>query len=174
MRTQEIIVGDQTTINIVMIIDATEIEEIVTIGYGTKKKTNLTAAVEMVNGKTLANRPVKTVGEMLEGVVPNLNVNIVSGAPDATPSFNIRGFTGFASAGSPLILVDGAEQNINSINPNDIESISVLKDAAASAIYGSRAPFGVILITTKTGKKGSPMKINYSLNVTILIFLNCN
>ncbi|NOR75091.1 MAG: SusC/RagA family TonB-linked outer membrane protein [Draconibacterium sp.] len=167
MVTQELIVGDQTTINVTMAIDAIGIEEVVAIGYGTQKKSNLTSAVEMVDTKMLNNRPVRTVGEMLEGVVPNLNISVSSGAPDANPSFNIRGFTGFGSSAAPLILVDGAEQNINSINANDIESISVLKDAAASAIYGSRAPNGVILIITKMGKKGSPMRINYSTNLDV-------
>ena len=167
MRTQEISVAGKSTINVTMAEEAIGIEEVVAIGYGTKKKSDLTAAVESVNEEVLVNRPVKTVGEMLEGVVPNLNIDLNSGAPDSNPSFNIRGFTGFDAAGSPLILVDGAEQNINSINPNDIESISVLKDAAASAIYGSRAPNGIILITTKSGKKGTPMKVNYSVNFDV-------
>ena len=167
MLTQKIPVENQATIDVVMSNDAIGIEEVVAIGYGTKKKSNLTAAVEMVDSKVIENRPVRTVGEMLEGAVPNLNIQVNSGAPDAQPSFNIRGFTGFGSSDAPLILVDGAEQNINSVNPNDVESISVLKDAAASAIYGSRAPNGVILITTKTGKKNSEMKINYSVNIDV-------
>jgi TonB-linked SusC/RagA family outer membrane protein len=161
-KSQQITVGDSNTIDLVMEEEAGVLDEVVVIGYGTKKKSNLTAAVEMVDQKLLINRPVRTAGEMLEGAVPGLNVSVTSGAPDATPDFNIRGFTGFGSSQQPLILVDGVEQNINTLNPNDVESVSVLKDAAASAIYGSRAPFGVILFTTKKGSKDSPMRINYS------------
>ena len=126
--------------------------------------------METVNSEVLENRPVKSATEMLEGVVPNLNISTTSGAPDATSSLNIRGFTGMSmdgtdmvtQSGSPLVLVDGVEQSLDMVNPNDIESISVLKDAAASAIYGSRAPYGVVLITTKSGKKGMKTSINYS------------
>ena len=167
MIIQEIVVENQTLIDVVMREETIGIDEVVVIGYGTQKKSNLTAAVEMVDTKMLENRPVRTVGQMLEGAVPNLNIKISSGAPDANPSFNIRGFTGFGSSGTPLILIDGVEQNINMINANDIESISVLKDASASAIYGSRAPHGVILIVTKSGKKGQKMQINYSGDLVI-------
>lgn len=161
-QVQEVLVGNQTTMNITLLEETVGIDEVVVIGYGTQKKANLTAAVEMVDLAMLENRPVRTVGEMLEGVVPNLNISVNSGAPDATPDFNIRGFTGFGSSAQPLILIDGVEQDINMINANDIESVSILKDAAASAIYGSRAPHGVILINTKSGKKGQKMQINYS------------
>lgn len=167
MRTQEITVGNLSVIDISLVSDIIGVDEIIVIGYGTQKKSNLTAAVEMVNVDVLENRPVKSVGEMLAGAVPNLNITKNSGAPDAVESFNIRGFTGFGLSGAPLILVDGVEQNINNVNANDIESISVLKDAAASAIYGSRAPNGVLLIITKSGKKGEGMRINYSANFNI-------
>lgn len=167
MRSQEISVGNKTVFDIVMVADAIGVDEVVVIGYGTQKKSNLTAAVEMVDTEVLENRPVRTVGEMLQGTVPNLNITTKSGAPDATPDFNIRGFTGLNTSAQPLILVDGVEQDINLVNANDIESISVLKDAAATAIYGSRAPFGVILIKTKSGQKGQKMQINYSGNINI-------
>lgn len=159
---QEIKVGNQNTLSITMKEDAEALDELVVVGYGVQKKVNLTAAVETVNSEVLENRPVKSATEMLEGVVPNLNISTTSGAPDATSSLNIRGFTGIGSKGSPLVLVDGVEQSLDMVNPNDIESISVLKDAAASAIYGSRAPYGVVLITTKSGKKGMKTSINYS------------
>ena len=158
---QEIKVGNQNTLSITMKEDAEALDELVVVGYGVQKKVNLTAAVETVNSEVLENRPVKSATEMLEGVVPNLNISTTSGAPDATASLNIRGFTGMNSKGSPLVLVDGVEQSLDMVNPNDIESISVLKDAAASAIYGSRAPYGVVLITTKSGKKGMKTSINY-------------
>lgn len=163
--TKEIPVAGQARLTVTLEPNADELDEVVIIGYGTQKKANLTAAVEMVDMKVLENRPVKSVGEMLQGTVPGLNVSVTSGAPDATPDLNIRGFTGLNESRGPLVLVDGVEQNINSLNPADIENISVLKDAAASAIYGSRAPFGVILITTKGGKKGAPLRIDYSSTV---------
>ncbi len=158
----EIPVKDQQTINVVLKEDTQKIDEVVVVAYGTQKKVNLTAAVETVNTKVLNNRPAKTAAEMLEGVVSNLNISTTSGAPDASSSLNIRGFTGMDTKGSPLVLVDGVEQNLDFVNPNDIESISVLKDAAASAIYGSRAPYGVILITTKTGQRNTKTNIQYS------------
>ena len=162
MLTQEIVVGNQTTINVSMKMDAIGIEEVVAIGYGTKKKENLTAAVEVVDMKTLENRPVMTVSEMLQGNIGNLNITTTTSAPGKSPTINIRGFTGRNSMGDPLIIVDGVPQDIDLINPNDVESISVLKDAAASAIYGSRAPNGVIIITTKSGRKNTDMTFSYS------------
>ena len=161
-RDEEILVNKRSSFNIKLIEDTEALSEVVVIGYGTQKKSNLTAAVETVNTDVLENRPVKSAAEMLQGVVPNLNITVSSGAPDAQADLNIRGFTGMDTNASPLILVDGVEQSIDMVNPNDIESISVLKDAAASAIYGSRAPFGVILITTKSGDRGKKSAINYS------------
>lgn len=154
-------------LSIILEEDSEALEEVVVVGYGTQKKVNLTAAVETVDSKALDNRPVKTATEMLEGVVPNLNISTTSGAPDAHSSLNIRGFTGIGSKGAPLVLVDGVEQSLDMVNPNDIDKISVLKDAAASAIYGSRAPYGVVLITTKTGEKGQKTKVNYSGSIQI-------
>lgn len=160
--TQEVSIKGKTDIQVILAEDTQALEEVVVVAYGTQKKVNLTSAVEAVDSKILKNRPVKSVSEMLEGAVPNLNISTTSGAPDAVSSLNIRGFTGINSKASPLVLVDGAETSLDLVNPNDIENISVLKDAAGSAIYGSRAPFGVILITTKSGKKQQKMAINYS------------
>lgn len=164
MLTQEIEVGNQTTIDVVMLEEAKGIDEVVVVGYGTQKKSHLTAAVDQIGGDVLENRPLTSVANGLQGMVAGLNVRAPSGAPEASLNLNIRGFTGFGTSESPLVLVDGIERNINDVNPNDVESISVLKDGAASAIYGSRAPFGVVLITTKGGKKGSPLRIKYSGN----------
>ncbi len=171
MLSQDIEVGKQTTIDITMVADAVGLEEVVVIGYGTQKKVNLTSAVQMVDTKDLENRPVKSVTEMLSASVPGLNITTSSGAPDAQSDLNIRGFTGFdsdgANSGAPLILVDGVPQDIDMVNPNDVESISVLKDAAASAIYGSRAPNGVVLITTKSGKRSQKMQIDFSADMIV-------
>lgn len=167
LKSQEVGVSNKSTLNIGMQEETVGVDEVVVIGYGTQKKSNLTAAVTQVSSEVLQNRPVKTVNEALDGYVAGLNVSNANGAPESNASLNIRGFTGFNSKGSPLILVDGVERVLADVNPSDVESISVLKDAAASAIYGSRAPFGVMLITTKSGKKGDKIKVNYSGNYQI-------
>lgn len=164
---QEIPVNNRSVIDVSLSEDVQSLEEVVIIGYGEQKKSNLTAAVQMVDTRDLQNRPVKSVAEMLTASVPNLNVTINSSAPNAEPSLNIRGFTEFNASGSPLVLVDGVPMDIKYVNANDVESISVLKDAAASAIYGSRAPNGVILITTKAGAKGEAMRIDVSADLFI-------
>ncbi len=133
------------------------IEEIVVVGYGRQKKVNLTGAVAQVDGKVLANRPVANVGQALQGAIGNLNITPSSegGGPGVGVNFNLRGATSLSSGGAPFYIVDGVPvENIANLNPADIASITVLKDAAASAIYGARAAYGVILITTKTGGKG--------------------
>ncbi len=137
--------------------------EIVVVGYGTQKKANLTGAVSSVKmDDVLGNRPLSTVNEALQGAVPGLQVTGTSGVPGEGMSFNVRGVNSINS-GSPLVLVDNVEMDINMLDPNDIESVTVLKDAASSAIYGARAAFGVILVTTKKGEE-SAFHINYSNN----------
>ena len=145
--------------------DSQLMEEVVVVGYGTQKKVNLTGAVGVASADAIEARPVVTATQALQGLVPGLQITNNSGSMEKTANINIRGTAtiGEGSSGSPLILIDGMEGDINTINPQDIESVSVLKDAAASSIYGSRAPFGVILITTKNGKEGK-MQINYNNN----------
>ncbi|MBD8489504.1 TonB-dependent receptor [Echinicola sp. CAU 1574] len=162
---QDVSIAGRSVINIVLKEDTKALDEVVVIGYQTVRKENLTGAVDQVTSEVLSDRPIKDLGQGLKGLIPNLNIGLSSGAPNSEASFNIRGFTGMNSKGSPLILVDGVAQDINTINPEDVASISVLKDAASSAIYGSRAPHGVILITTKSGKSGD-MQINVSSNVS--------
>lgn len=140
---------------------ASDLDEVVVVGYGTQRKVNLTGAVGQASGKIFEDKPVANVAQALQGAVPNLNIVIGDGHPGSTGTFNVRGFASVNNVnGSPLVLVDGAPGDINMINPNDIASISVLKDAASSAIYGARAAFGVILITTKESKNGK-FNINY-------------
>lgn len=148
---------------IVLMENSALLDEVVVVGFGTQKKINLTGSVSVADEKLLSERPVSTVGAALQGVVPGLNIGIASGSLETNPSMNIRGngTIGKGSSGSPLVLIDGFEGDINLINPQDIESISVLKDAASASIYGSRAPFGVILVTTKKGKEGKAV-INYN------------
>jgi TonB-linked SusC/RagA family outer membrane protein len=165
MRTQEVVVGDQTNINVNMVIDAIGIEEVVAIGYGVQKKENLTGSISMVTSDRLENRPIASVGQGLQGVVPNLNIKYNSGSPSETPDINIRGFESI-NGGEPLILVDGVPMDLERINPNDIKSITVLKDASASAVYGARAAFGVILVETKKGQKGK-MQVTFGIEQSI-------
>ncbi len=151
-KTQEIKLNGKTTINVTLNEDHEVLEEVVVIGYGTQKKVDLSGAVATVSTKVLENRPVLTVGQALQGSVANLNVSIGSGQATDSPSFNIRGTTSI-NGGDPLVVIDGVVSSaaeLNRMNPTDIGSISVLKDAASAAIYGSRAAFGVILVTTKT------------------------
>ena len=138
------------------------LDEAVAIGYGTQKKVNLTGAVATVSSKNLENRVSHSVTNMLQGSVAGLNITTSSGVPGEFPSINVRGVTSINGA-SPLILIDGSEGDLNRVNPNDIESISVIKDASAAAIYGARAAFGVILVTTKSGSsEGGKAKVHYS------------
>ena len=143
--------------------DSQALSEVVVVGFGVQKKTNLTGAVSVVDSEQFEGRPVRTATEALQGAVPGLQISSTGGSLENNMSINIRGTAtiGQGSSGSPLVLIDGSEGDLNTINPQDIESISVLKDAAASSIYGARAPFGVILVTTKKGKEGK-VSINYN------------
>ncbi|HKZ38710.1 MAG TPA: TonB-dependent receptor [Chryseolinea sp.] len=152
-------VGTQTELSVTLQADVTSLEEVVVVGYGTQEKVNLTGAVGVTSGEALKNRPIANVGEGLQGIVPNLNVNIRNGDPAEPIDFNVRGFESI-NGGQPLVLVDNVPMDLNRINPNDIESVSVLKDASAAAVYGARAAFGVILVTTKKGK-GDRISISF-------------
>lgn len=144
--------------------DTQTLEEVVVVGYGVQKKANLTGAVSSVKmDEILGDRPVTSVSDALLGAMPGLQITGTSGQPGSEMSFNIRG-TNSINDGNPLVLVDNVEMDINMLNPEDIESVTVLKDAAASAIYGARAAFGVILVTTKKGSTDSSVAINYSNN----------
>ena len=127
--------------------DSQQLDEVVVVGYGSQKKVNVTGSVSMVDSKVIESRPVQNVSQALQGVVPGLNMSVGNsgGALDSSLSINIRGAgtIGEGSSGSPLVLIDGIEGDMNTVNPNDIENISVLKDAASSSIYGARASFGV-------------------------------
>ena len=150
-ETQEIPLAGRNQLNITLIGSESDLDEVVVVGYGTQKKVNLTGAVESVDTERLQDRPTGNLGQALQGVSPGLNVfsNNSGGQPDATMNFNIRGI------GTPLVLVDGLPVDINLVNPEDIESISIIKDASSAAIYGANAPYGVILITSKKGKAGN-------------------
>ncbi len=143
----------QTRVDVVLSDDNLMLEETVVVGYGTQKKVNLTGAVTAVKGDELQNRSSHDVTSMLQGAVPGLNITTSSGIMNDTPDINIRGYTSINGA-SPMVLIDGAEGDLSRVNPHDVESISVIKDGAAAAVYGARAAFGVILVTTKAGAEG--------------------
>lgn len=145
-----------------------DLDEVVVVGYGTQKKSNLTGSVDVISGDRLANRSANTVADLIKGASPNLDIamNMRGGEPGSVSSWNLRGMASISGGGAPLILVDGVEMNITNVDPESIESVSVLKDASASAIYGSRAPFGVILITTKQGSKDGTVSIQYTDNLS--------
>ncbi|WP_229311115.1 TonB-dependent receptor [Larkinella soli] len=161
-QSQEVAVGNRTAVNVTLITDSKTLEELVVVGYGTQKKVNLTGAVSQVQAKDLENRPVNNMSQILQGMIPNLNVTFSTGQPGQGGSLNVRGETSI-NGGGPLVLIDGVPGDINRINPNDVESVSVLKDAAASAIYGARGAFGVVLVTTKTAKNGRT-SVSYTNN----------
>jgi len=161
-------VGARTAIDVALSPDITKLDEVVVIGYGTQKKVNLTGAVASIDGEDIINRPVANAGTMLQGRMPGVQIVQNSGEPgNESVSIRIRGTGTFSSAGSdPLVLIDGVQGKLSDLNPNNIESISVLKDAASASIYGSRAANGVILVTTKTGKEGK-ISIEYDGNYGI-------
>lgn len=161
---QEIPRNKRNTINVILGEDSELLDEVVVVGYGTQKKINLTGSVASVQGDVLENRPVGTVGVGLQGMLPGVTITSSSGQP-GSPGLNVlvRGVNTIHSQTTPLILIDGVSGgDINLVNPDDIESVVVLKDAAASAIYGARAANGVILVTTKKGKKEGKPIINYT------------
>ena len=142
----------QNHVNVVMKEDAVMLEETVVIGYGTQKKVNVTGAVASIGSKQLENRVSHSLNSMLQGAVAGLNVTSSSSVPGESASINVRGTTSI-NATNPLVLIDGAEGDLSRVNPNDVESISVIKDASAAAVYGARGAFGVILVTTKSGSE---------------------
>lgn len=158
---QEIKLKGEKQLNIVLQEDSQTLNEVVVVGYGTPKKVNLTGAVEQVTSEVFDNRSVPNVTQALQGSIPNLNIKLTDGKPTRSASYNIRGTTSIGQGGNALVLIDGVEGDPSMLNPNDIASVSVLKDAASASIYGARGTFGVVLITTK-----EPMKDKTSITYT--------
>ncbi|WP_057939092.1 TonB-dependent receptor [Algoriphagus resistens] len=158
---QTIEVGNQSELTITMAESLSDLEEVIVVGYGTQKKVNLTGAVSAISSDEIVNQPVGQSSMVLQGVAPGVTVTQRSGQPGSDGgNIRIRG-VGTLGDSNPLIMVDGVETNMNNVDPNEIESISVLKDAASAAIYGSRAANGVVLITTKRGEDG--VHVNYNM-----------
>ncbi|QZT36554.1 TonB-dependent receptor [Halosquirtibacter xylanolyticus] len=158
---KEVIIKGKTKIDVILSSDIKGLDEVVIVGYGTQKKANLTGAVETISSETIVDRPAPSLSHALQGSVAGLNVTVENGQPGSAPKINIRGTTSITS-GSPLVLVDGVEMAMNLVNPDDVENITVLKDAASCAIYGGRAAFGVVLVTTKNGKRDREPTVNVS------------
>ena len=168
LQSQEIKVGNSTEITVTLKADNELLEEVVVVGYGTQKKVNLTGSVETVGSDRIANKPVTSIVSALTGEAAGVTVTQSSGQPGNNQgTVRIRGIGTWGDA-SPLVLVDGVSMSLNDVIPSDVESVSVLKDAASAAIYGSRAANGVILITTKKGKEGK-LSFNYSGNFGVQV-----
>ncbi|RCR69861.1 SusC/RagA family TonB-linked outer membrane protein [Larkinella punicea] len=165
-ESQEVAVGNRTSLNVSLKPDTKTLNEIVVVGYGTQKKVNLTGAVDQVTSEVLENRSLPNLTQGLQGTIPNLNLKMGDGKPTQSPSYNIRGTTSIGQGGSALVLIDGVEGDPSRLNPNDVATVSVLKDAASAAIYGARGAFGVVLITTKSPTKDRT-SVTYSLNHSI-------
>lgn len=158
--------GETTPLNVTLKGETGSLNEVLVVGYGTQKRENATGAVDQITSKSLENRPISNLTQGLQGLLPNLNLKMMDGKPTQSPSYNIRGTTSIGQGGSALILIDGFEGDPSLLNPNDIESVSILKDAASAAIYGARGVFGVVLITTKKAEKGRT-NVSYSTNYAI-------
>lgn len=157
-----VVVGDGDLYDVKMKETAFDVDELVVVGYGSQKKVNLTGAVSVVQAKDLNGRPTGNAATALQGADPSLNLSMGSGGPDSGASINIRGVTSI-NGGKPLVLVDGVEMDLTRVNANDIESVSILKDASSAAVYGAKASAGVVLVTTKSGKTGQNAKVSFDL-----------
>lgn len=158
--------SENTPLTVTLKGETGSLNEVLVVGFGTQKRENATGAVDQITSKTLENRPITNLTQGLQGLLPNLNLKMMDGKPTQSPSYNIRGTTSIGQGGSALILIDGFEGDPSLLNPNDVESVTILKDAASAAIYGARGVFGVVLITTKKADKGKT-SINYSSNYAI-------
>ncbi len=171
-QTQKITIGTKTNINVVLKENSNNLDEVLVVGYGSKDRKTVAGSVAQISGVVLENRPITNVIDGLQGALPGLTITRSSGRPGGEGyNINIRGQSSLNGGNSPLILIDGIEGNLELLDPNDIKSVSVLKDASAS-IYGTRASGGVLLIITKTGRKNQAPKITYSTNYSTNVIAN--
>lgn len=167
MKSQQVVVGKQSTINITMQEETIGVDEVVVIGYGVQKKANLTGSVGSISGEKLAARPATNAGNLIQGRISGLQVTQPSAEPGRDNSdFLIRGRGSFGGSNNPLVLIDGVTGSFSNLSPDDIENVTLLKDAASASIYGARAANGVILVTTKKGKKGDAT-VSYRGNIGV-------
>src|SRR5690606_34470418 len=161
-QSSETHINNRSRIDIALESVERRVEEVIVVGYGTQSREKVTGAVNQVGAEVFQNRPIINLAQGLQGAIPNLNISFGDGQLNRGGTFNLRGFTSI-NGGAPLILIDGTPGDINLLNPEDVESVTVLKDASSAAIYGARAAFGVILVTTKKGQSGRP-QIRYTNN----------
>lgn len=161
---KEVQLNGQTDLDIELVQSSLGLDEVVVVGYGSQKRVNLTGSVDQVSVEEVNNRGVSNLTQSLQGLLPNVNINPLDGKPTESPAINIRGATSIGQGGSALVLIDGVEGDPAMLNPNDVESISVLKDASSAAVYGARGSFGVVLITTKEPDRDD-ISISYNGNV---------
>ncbi|MFD0861080.1 TonB-dependent receptor [Sungkyunkwania multivorans] len=170
MTTREVTVGNNKVVNVSLTSSASELEEVIVVAYGTAKKSDFTGSATQINAEAIEDRPISNVAQALQGASAGVNVSVVSGQPGAAPNIRVRGIGSINASSDPLYVLDGVplqELALSNLNPNDIESITVLKDAASTSLYGSRAANGVVLITTKKGKKGKEIiTLNISQGIT--------
>lgn len=166
-KPQEQSIADSRPVNIKLSISTVGLDEVVVVGYGTQSRRTITSAITKVGGEALKNIPISTVGEGLKGKIAGARLYSNNNTPGADVTIRIRGGSSINKSNDPLILVDGVERAFSGINPNDIESIEILKDAASTAIYGSRASNGVVLITTKKGDFGKKANITFEANLAM-------
>lgn len=171
MLTQEIEVGSQTVINVTLKMDAIGLEEVVAIGYGVQSAKNLTSSVVKLSKKHIEDLPTNNIDQTLQGKISGVVIQIASGQPGAAADIRIRGGSSINRDNQPLYIIDGLPRSSEDFNPEDVASIEVLKDAAATAIYGARASNGVILVTTKKGDSG-PVKFDFSYNTSFQSLIN--
>lgn len=165
---QTVPVGNRAKVDVTLREDAVQLEDVVVVGFGTQVRANLTGAVATVDTKVLEDRPVTDLNQGLQGATPGMSIIYSSGQLGAEPTINVRGtgtIVSGSASGSPLILVDGIPTSMSMVNPDDVESISILKDAASASIYGARAAFGVVLITTKKGSNNDKLKFSYTASM---------
>lgn len=166
-KSQTLPIGSRTSFDIVLQEESTSMDEVVVVGYGTMRKKDLTGSLSSIGGEAILNRQSPTISQALQGAMPGVTVTRTNSAPGGSATIRIRGITSMTDGASdPYVLIDGVAGSIDDVNPNDIENITVLKDAASASIYGSQAAAGVILITTKrAGKSGASVTYNYTLGL---------
>lgn len=155
-ETQEINVLNKSTVNVVLFPKLADLDEVVVVGYGTQRKADVSGSITTVSGDRLANLPTAGAAEALQGMASGLSINMGSGAPGENPSMMVRGVTSWGSSNDPLVVIDGVPGEMSFVNPEDIKSISILKDAALASIYGARSAAGVILVETHRGQNKAP------------------
>src|SRR5690554_6643857 len=161
---KEVPVEGRNEINVALDSDLSALDEVVVVGFGTQSRRTITSAITKIGGEEIQDIPISTIGEGLKGKVAGARVYQSNNSPGADAVFRIRGGSSINKSNDPLVLVDGVERAFSGINPNDVESIEILKDAASTAIYGSRASNGVVLITTKQGKLGAAPRITFDMD----------